>query len=126
MVIIVMIRTTLFPKVSNGVKQGSWGDDVGENGYDGSGDADDENNNKLFHKISNGIEQGSWGDDVGEDGYDDSGDADDDNNNKLFPKVSNGVEQGSRRQRGAAGKSSSKWSTHRGTGRLILMVIRNN
>ena len=45
---------------------------------------------------------------------------------KFFPKVSNGVEQGSRRQRGAAGKSSSKWSTHRGTGRLILMVIRNN
>ena len=44
----------------------------------------------------------------------------------LCPKVSNGVKQGSRRQRRAAGKSSSKWSTHRGTGRLILMVIRNN
>ena len=39
----LMIRTTLFHKVSNGVEKGSWGDDVGEDGYDGSGDADDDN-----------------------------------------------------------------------------------
>ena len=47
-----------------------------------------------------------------------------DDNNCL--QVSNGVKQGSGWKRRTTGKSSSKWSTHRGTGRLIVMVIRNN
>ena len=51
---LMMIRTSLFHKVSNGVKQGSCGDDVGEDGYDGSGDADDDKNNL----VSQGLQRG--------------------------------------------------------------------
>ena len=52
-VVMPMIRTTLFHKVSNGYEQRSWGDDVGEDGYDGSGDADDDNN-----IVSQGLQRG--------------------------------------------------------------------